>query len=143
MLKKTAAPKEQPRINKISIIRFIYLYLITAITFIVFIIGAVTIVNTALKVYVFHVDEYYTGSPMMYCEKMIYTKEGTTMDNPNYQDCIAQQTKAEEERKSKPLSDDAARNLSIGIAQVLIAFPLWIFHWRIIERDRKEKKSVA
>lgn len=41
-----------------SIIRFIYLYLISAISFIVFLIGAVNLVDIVIKTFVFQVDEY-------------------------------------------------------------------------------------
>lgn len=132
--------------DRISIIRFIYLYLITAITFIVFIIGAVTIVDVVLKAYVFNVDEYDYGydRPVMICEKYAMGAEGEYVDNPNYEDCLLKQKASEEtyeKENTGTLSDESARRLSIGIAQVFVAFPLWIFHWRIIERDRKERRK--
>ncbi|MBN1494781.1 hypothetical protein JW911_03550 [Candidatus Peregrinibacteria bacterium] len=145
IVKKPAT--QETKLKRISVVRFIYLYLIAAITFITFIIGAVGIVNTVMKNYVFNVDEdyyyYYYAQPLMMCEKYIMGRDNTYIENPNYQECIKAQQEAEIERTKKPISDDTARNLSIGIAQVLIAFPLWIFHWRIIERDRKEKNLTA
>jgi hypothetical protein len=141
MPKKGQKPvSEDVKLRRISIVRFIYLYMIAAITFITFVIGAVGIVDTVMKAYVFKVDDYYYSQPYMYCEKLTMGKDGIYIDNPNYQDCVSAQEKADLERKKKPISDDMARNLSIGIAQVLIAFPLWIFHWRIIEKDRKENQ---
>jgi hypothetical protein len=131
---------EDVKLRRISIVRFIYLYLIAAITFITFVIGAVGIVDTVMKAYVFKVDDYYYSQPVMICEKYTMGKDGVYLDNPNYAVCLEQQKTAEEQRLKKPISDDTARNLSIGIAQVLIAFPLWIFHWRIIEKDRKQNQ---
>lgn len=131
---------DEVKLRRISIVRFIYLYLIAAITFITFVIGAVGIVDTVMKSYVFHVDDYYYSQPYMVCEKYTMGKDGVYIDNPNYQPCLDMQKEAENQRVKKPISDDTARNLSIGIAQVLIAFPLWIFHWRIIEKDRKENQ---
>jgi len=143
---KKAAQKpltEDTKMKRISVVRFIYLYMIAAITFITFIIGAVGIVDTVMKNFVFHVEDYSYSQPVMYCEKFTMGKEGAYIDNPNYTECITSQEKAEKVQVKKFVSDETARSLSISIAQVLIAFPLWIFHWRIIERDRKEKKQVA
>lgn len=135
-----APTKPDPK-NRISVIRFIYLYLITAITFIVFIIGAVNIVDMGLKVFVFDVDEDYYERPVVMCDRFMYSPEGEKNDNEGYQDCLKRQKELDEERKSRFISESSARRLSIGIAQVVVALPLWIFHWRIIERDRKERKK--
>lgn len=131
--------KEKMRGN--SIIRYIYLYLISAITFIIFVIGAVNIVDTGLKEFVFDIDDYDYARPIpvFMCERHLETE-----DNEAYENCLLKQKTYEEveDEKEKPLlSNDAKRRLSIGIAQVLVAFPLWIFHWRRIERDRKEQKK--
>lgn len=134
--------------SKISIIRFIYLYLISAITFIVFLVGAVALVNLGLKVFVFDIDEdyYRFEKPMVACEYLVRTpaiegEEGDESINQAYEDCLETQRELEEKRNSRWISEPTARELSIGIAQVLVALPLWLFHWRTIERDRKERKT--
>jgi hypothetical protein len=132
---------QSKKANKISVIRFIYLYLITAITFIVFLIGAVNIVDTIFKTYVFHVDGYEWESAYPICEKYNHgpgASEEKYQDGPGaseekYQECIEQNEKSEK----TALSRETKRRLSVAIAQILVAFPLWIFHWRIIEKDRK------
>lgn len=133
--------KPQSKRSKVSVIRFIYLYLITAITFIVFIIGAVNIVDTGLKSFVFQVDEYdYPRAPMpdLMCERYV------GLEDEAYENCLIKQQAGIEKEKvieKEILSNDAKRRLSIGIAQVIVAFPLWLFHWGIIERDRRRKRS--
>ena len=132
--------------DKSPIIRYIYLYLISAITFIVFIIGAVNLVDIALKTFVFEIeDDYmrYDRPIMMTCEKYILSPDGKEfIENMNYETCVAaQETEEIVEENNGKISSGTARDLSIGIAQILVAFPLWLFHWRIIERDRKKKKS--
>ncbi|MFC1810999.1 hypothetical protein ACFLZH_05850 [Patescibacteria group bacterium] len=134
-------PKPHSKRSKVSVIRFIYLYLITAITFITFIIGAVNIVDTGLKSFVFQVDDYdYARPPMpdLMCEQY------AGLDDKSYEICLEKQrigVEKEEIIEKRGLSNDAKRRLSIGIAQVLVAFPLWLFHWRIIERDRKQRRK--
>ncbi len=134
--------------KKVSIIRLIYLYIISAITFIVFLIGAVSLVNLGLKVFVFDIQEdyYRPESPIMVCERYAppvkETEEETEYDELQreaYEDCLEKQQKLEEKRESRWISQSVARDLSIGIAQVLVALPLWLFHWKIIERDRKKR----
>ncbi len=125
--------------SKLSIIRFIYLYLITAITFIVFIIGAVNIVDQSLKSFVFNVEEYDYARPVVpaiECERFLESD-----DEQAYRDCLDKQKLTEEPKEKSKFTNQAKRRISVGIAQVLVALPLWIFHWRIIERDRRERKS--
>lgn len=138
-------PKASDKTRKVSIIRFIYLYIISAITFIVFLIGAVSLVNLGLKVFVFDIDEdyYRYNEPYVSCEYLVVKTPEGEMDEAAqeaYEDCIDRQEEAEAKRESRWISESHARDLSIGIAQVLVSLPLWIFHWRTIERDRKERK---
>lgn len=136
--------KKLEKRSKVSIIRFIYLYLITAITFIVFIVGAVNIVNQGFKSFVFGVEEYdYYDRPVVMLDCEMYL--GPDQDAETYTNCIEKQKARETSESEMPTSkftNEAKRTLSIGIAQVVVGFPLWIFHWRIIERDRKERKSM-
>ena len=134
--------------KKVSIIRLVYLYIISAITFIVFLIGAVSLVNLGLKVFIFDLQEdyYRPESPIMVCERYAPpVKEGETesfnsdLQREAYEDCLEKQQKLEEERESRWISQSVARDLSIGIAQLLVALPLWLFHWKIIEQDRKKR----
>lgn len=132
------APKPLKR-SKNSIIRFIYLYLISAITFIVFLFGAVTIVDQGLKSFVFGVEEYDYNRPM---PVMIDCERYVGLDDDSYENCLKKMELVEEKEvavKKPAFTNEAKRRLSIGVAQVLVAFPLWIFHWGIIERDRKRK----
>lgn len=138
--------KESNKLTGGEIIRYIYLYLISAISFIVFIIGAVSIVDVGIKVFILEVPEYdyYETRPMMICERFMVGPEGEAIDNPNYEDCIADQKAGlKETDEDKPIfSTEYKRRIAIGIAQVAVAFPLWLMHWRIIERDRREKYAL-
>ncbi|MBU1445823.1 hypothetical protein KKD70_01005 [Patescibacteria group bacterium] len=130
--------------DRSPIIRYIYLYLISAITFITFIIGAVGLVDIALKTFVFQIeDDYfrYQNPVVITCEKYILSPDGEEIiENLDYETCVATQKANMAEDDNGKINPETARDLSIGIAQILVAFPLWIFHWRIIERDRKRKK---
>jgi hypothetical protein len=133
--------------RKVSIIRLIYLYLISAITFIVFLIGAISLVNLGLEVFVFDIDDdYYRYEPYASCEHLVAAPvvvgevTGEKDMGQAYKDCMAKQKAIEEKKESRWISESHARDLSIGIAQVLVALPLWLFHWKTIERDRKKRK---
>jgi hypothetical protein len=77
-------------------------------------------------------NRYLYGGPKF---EPVEVRDGVVEDDQNqeYLDCLAEQKEREEKQLVSP---QVARDLSIGIAQVLIAFPLWIFHWRKIEKER-------
>ena len=118
----------------------------SAVTFIVFLIGAIGLVNIGVKTFVFQVEDYGYDymredcNRFMYGPKIVPTPEGAESlhvekndQNQQYLDCLEEQKEREEKQLVSP---QVARDLSIGIAQILIAFPLWIFHWRKIEKER-------
>lgn len=135
-------PKKGPdKMSKISIVRFIYLYLISAITFIIFVIGAVSIVDQGLKSFVFGVTEYdyYERPVMVNCD--MYLKIDDESSKQAYDECLKNQELYVNQQEKSSFTDESKRRLSIGVAQVLVAFPFWLFHWKIIERDRRRKRS--
>ncbi|HLG25562.1 MAG TPA: hypothetical protein VI588_02090 [Candidatus Gracilibacteria bacterium] len=127
------------------IIRNVYLYIVSMIGLIVFIWGAVSIINTVLKTYVFQVDDYTYYSPFMEgpCEmQQIDPKDptGKTMIEHTTQEIAECEEKIEEQRVR-----DRTRNLgydvSIGVAQIAVGAPVWLFHWGIIKREYRRKED--
>ncbi len=139
--------------KKIPWIRTVYLYLMTTIGIVVFIIGAVTILNLLLKIFIFtQADaDYYSkvGPTPIILEREIGQaqavkdcdeltegdKEQISAWLVNYQEQQAEE--AAIERKRAQRERDAARSL----AMILVGLPVWLFHWRIIQRDRKREEA--
>ncbi len=93
-----------------------YFYLVSIITIVIFIVGAIGIINMSLKRYVFNVTEYHR--PTIVCEP------GGDCKKPSDEE-ITQQER-----------DQFARDMSQFLAMLLVSAPIFLFHFK------QAKKSV-
>ncbi|MCX6785354.1 MAG: DUF5671 domain-containing protein [Candidatus Komeilibacteria bacterium] len=133
-------------------IRVVYLYLMTAIGLVVLIIGAVTLLQLVLKVYIFTQadNDYYSvpkpASVMLFSEKgqaeaikecsQLTAADKTQIaswlnDYQTWQD----QTKNIDQKRS-----NRERQAAQAIAMILVGFPVYWLHWQIIKKDRKKEE---
>ncbi len=116
-----------------KMIRTFYLYLVTGITIVMILIGSVMLVNTALQTYVFNVGGYDVfpyyecDQPKFVGEKQI---ERTEVEKS---EC----NKNAEERSKNQTSNERRRSVSYAISMLLIALPLYLYHWRVIQKENK------
>ena len=83
------------------------------------VIGAVRLVDLALKVYVFEgADRYEYIAPRI---------EGQEIDRT--EEKMVQERETERQRK---------RELSGSISMILVGAPLYLYHWRTIQRENKK-----
>jgi len=133
-----------------KIVRTIYLYTVALISLIFLCVGIGNIVNTSLKAYVFPEAEkkdYYACNTQPYflssvdLQKMKATAptidQQTQIDNllrdyENWQKENTGETCIKAERQKKQV--DAS-------TMILIALPLYLFHWRIIKKEKQETDS--
>ncbi|MBL8030521.1 MAG: hypothetical protein JNN11_04720 [Candidatus Doudnabacteria bacterium] len=104
-----------------------YLYLVSVISLVIWVIGAIMLLNMALKTWVFtkaDKDFYYVGPCIAK-----YNSDGTTMP------C----SKEEEEKQRASAEENRAaqkqRDASQALAMILIAGPVWYGHWRMAKRE--------
>lgn len=119
-------------------IRNLYLYLVAAITLFMMAFSAVDLINIALKTWVFtkadQVNIYYPKqAPDAYC----------TFDKNNVRVCPSTEETAQrqaDEIKQQELQRVAQKQSDIvrNISMLLVAIPLFIYHWSLIRRDKKE-----
>lgn len=136
--------------DKIKIIRYIYLYLVTAITIIMIIISTIGFIRLALNEWVFKVKTWeevnagYNGecgyAYLRDIEKPVVapapeTTTATTLTPEEKAKCIADA----EERAKNNHSNDTKRELVEWIAMLVVAFPLYLYHWGIIKKESKKK----
>ncbi len=111
-----------------------YLYLVSVISLVIWVIGAIMLLNMALKATIFQgADKYghYTY-PAAYCQDVGTSTNPSTVKMPECDPGFAeQQRKAEEENRAAQRQRDAAQALSM----IVIAAPVWYFHWK---QARKE-----
>lgn len=108
-----------------------YLYLVSVISLIIAVVGAIMILNLGLRTWVFpNADrlDYYggicssTARPIMPEKKEVECTE----------EQIAQEKKQAEERRTGQKQRDAAQ----AIAMLLVATPVWWGHWRLAKKEK-------
>ncbi len=137
--------------NKRSAIRTIYLYLFTIIGLSLIISGMVRFIDLGLKTYVFtRADEperisqnYYYRQPPITLSKLESLEvdiELTSDEKATVKSWIADYKKWEEEEAGIDyLASRRQREVSNNLAMLFVGIPLYLYHWRII---RKEKEIV-
>ncbi len=106
-----------------------YLYLVSVIALVIAVVGAIILLNMALKTWVFPKADrdYYYGGPC-YSTKPVAVNEAPAECTP------------EEEAKQKQIADDnrsaqKQRDAAQALAMLLVATPVWYFHWRMARRE--------
>lgn len=136
-----------------SWIRTVYLYLMTTVGIVVFIIGAVTILNLLLKIFIFtNADEDYYQPAMpreLYlepgfnqveaikeCEELTESdKEQIRLWLADYKKVLTDENGVDRKRAQR--ERDAAR----ALAMVLVGLPVWLYHWSVIKRDKRKEEE--
>lgn len=118
-------------------IKKIYLYLVSVIALVIWVIGSIMLVNMALKTWVFPKADNFTYYPYpakVDCERMNAEKAGNpslyvdpSCTDPNY---AAQMEERQKEERSAQKQRDAAQ----ALAMIVIAAPVWYFHWRLAKK---------
>ena len=100
-------------------LRAIYMYLVSLVCVVVFIIGAVNLLNTALKTWVFPTNEY----------EMSYYSE--------YDDLEMTPEEQEIQRKEVNVSR-RNQDLAFGVSMTVVSLPIWLLHMWFLKRDKKK-----
>lgn len=135
--------------KKTSLIRKIYLYLVTAITIVILLIGFIGLSNLVLKEYVLDVKGWQETEPYWECEQRgeIYIKDDivaeplvegelvveSAMSDEEMNNCIAD---AKGKRESQRMND-IKRDLAQYLAMILVALPLYLYHWGVIKKENE------
>lgn len=108
-----------------------YLYLVSVISLIIAVVGAIMILNIALKTWVFpkadQLDYYYSG-PCLSEARMV--KPDGSMQECTEEQIEKQKTEAKE-RRSAQKQRDAAQ----ALAMIIVASPIWLYHWKMARKE--------
>lgn len=116
-----------------NILRNVYLYTFSAVGLIICITGAIGLLNVGMKTYVFpvqHYEEYYSNC----YDSMSWDRDVSQLEE-EYNEQYAEEC---EEERAIADSDSRKRDLAIGVSQIIVGTPLWLYHWMVIQRRRKE-----
>ncbi|MBP9818143.1 hypothetical protein KBC75_05370 [Candidatus Shapirobacteria bacterium] len=103
-------------------LRLLYLYLFSFVGLLIVVVGGIQLVNLGIKTFVFPNADIYTTSPMT-----IPAKDGTMTE-------IETQQQAEE-RQRTDIGRQRQRDLSNAVAMVLVGAPLYLYHWKTIQKE--------
>lgn len=141
-----------------SIVRTLYLYLFSLIGLVLVVIGAVGLLNIALKAFIFtQAEKDLYGFPScapVSIEKLSSSIQPAATTTTSSQSCLTEQEKADinqwivsykiwqEQNQNMNYATvqrqrDAAQNLAI----IFIGLPLYLFHWATIKRELKNEKE--
>jgi hypothetical protein len=103
-----------------------YLYLVSVISLVIAVVGAIMIINLALKTWVFKkADMNYYSTP---CASPVSPDgKGAGCDAAS----MALQQRQAEDNRSAQRQNTAAQ----AIAMIVIATPVWWGHWRLAKRE--------
>ena len=136
--------------KSMKVIRHVYLYLVTLIGLITFVMGAVGLINNGLQRYVFQIDQAGMYAQPMYPGYMDQCSspypdskdlQGKVMITPTTQQVIDCR-KAQDEQNKRSNDANFGRELSISLAQILIGLPIWLFHWGVIQKENRRRDDV-
>lgn len=109
-------------------LRLLYLYLFSFIGLLISTIGAIQLVDLALKVYVFKVDSgYQYAAP----SKLDASGNPVSMSDEE----IANQKRMQEEETKRQRQTQATNTL----AMLIVGIPLYKYHWNLIKKEGKKK----
>lgn len=108
-------------------IKRIYLYLVSLVSLIIIIVGAIMLLNMALKTWVFtKADTDYYGYRA--CPTEVVAEDSTAKEVK----CDEEEEKRlAEERRVAQKQRDAAQ----AIAMIVVASPVFYYHWRLARRE--------
>jgi len=136
--------------EKHSLIRTIYLYLFAMLGLVLLTIGGVRFVDMGLKAFVFtkaeeeqriiYKEPPYMSYPIQRIEEFQAEEELSEEEKATIKQWLADYEDWKERRaKIDPVTARRHRDASLNLAMILIGLPLYLFHWRIIRRETKNK----
>ncbi len=105
-----------------------YLYLVSVISLVIAVVGAIMLINLALKAWVFtKADRNFYASPC-------YSSKAMPVNG------LPERCSAEEEANQKQMEEDSRsaqrqRDAAQALAMLVIATPVWFYHWKMARKE--------
>lgn len=125
-----------------SILKAGYLYIVCGITIVMIIFSASTIVKNFITYNLLGIQqERWSETPELACSWKYVDKSELSADSTvapsqytyeSLEDCIQKETEAQKQRAKIQYAYDMAE----AVAMLLIALPLWIYHWSLIRKEQ-------
>jgi len=130
--------RSNPTMPRVSIIRSIYFYAVSIISLFMVTFAVADLVNSGLKTWVFpntdpRYNECIPGSNYGGYPRPVAIEGEKEIPGPTEEDC-AKQNALNRENIIRERQNSAVRDFSF----LVVGVPLFLFHFRIIQRERKE-----
>jgi len=133
--------------TKTKLIRTIYLHVAALVSLIFVAVGTGTILNTVLKAYVFPKAEKGGYSrcnqqPPVYALDKNTLAEVATTDQKKQLDNLLKDYEQwkKDNAEGECYSQERQNNVVNALTMMIIALPIYLFHWRLIKKDKEEKE---
>lgn len=147
-------PKEEEKTKKYGVIKYIYLYLVTAISIVMLIISSVGFIKIVLEEYVFEVKGWNElTDPKTYYEctddTLFYTYDVNGKRVPKVvgmtkQEMGDEKLKCQKETQERYVLQDKnelKREIVWWLSMLIVALPLYLIHWGIIRKEGKRNNE--
>ncbi len=119
-------------------IKKIYLYLVSTIALVIWVVGGIMLVNMALKTWVFtKADSAYSYAPTKAdCTRPVIVSDDYDKNPPGMRPCTDAELAEIQQQESDRRSAEKQREAAQALSMILIAAPVWFFHWRLAKREQ-------
>jgi hypothetical protein len=105
-------------------VRLLYLYLFSFVGLLIVVIGCIRISDLALKTFVFKDADMYETYPV---------KDDASLLSP--EEMQARQKRDQQRQKEREFSE--------SLSMILIGAPLYLYHWKTIQKENKQVKEQS
>ena len=124
-------------------IRTVYLYLVSFVTLIMIILGTVNVIRAAVTF--FYPQPNWYGpldARLRYLNELNQYKDmNPKITEKITETTIEEQLQFEQQRQEKQQRYDRARQLAQALSLLLVATPIYLYHWRQIQREAVPSES--
>lgn len=109
----------------------LYLYVVSAIMLVIFTMGTITILNLTIREFVFGVQGSWYRNAEEQCRNTAYERDIENMQPYNsIEECVT----AKKIQIAEELKHERARDISNALGMLIVSFPIYWYHWRIIKQ---------
>ncbi|HVY67296.1 MAG TPA: DUF5671 domain-containing protein [Patescibacteria group bacterium] len=105
-----------------------YLYLVSIISLVIAVVGAIILIDMALKSWIF------TKADRNYYSTDCYSKAPAAVGEAP-QPCSAEELAAQEQQEADQQAAQKQRDAAQALAMLIVATPVWYYHWRAARKE--------
>lgn len=115
----------------------LYLYAVSAIMLVIFVIGTITLLNMAIRELVFGVQGSWYRNAEELCINENFNPDNKINKSmySSMEACIT----AKRIQIAEEIRYERARDISSALGMMIVSFPIYLYHWRIIKKRNNSK----